>query len=305
MNDDAIAAALPDNILFGTSSWNYPGWRGSVYQKDYSSDKAFKETALEEYSQHPLFRTVGVDSFFYGPPRETTLLKYAALVPPNFKWVSKVWEEITIPRYSRHPRYGSKAGTLNKNFLNPDIFKDSILNVIEKTKTTKHFGPFVFQFQKMDIRPAARANFFQKLNSFLSELPKSYSYAVEVRNAELLSNEYFQVLNENGATHCFNHWSEMPPLIEQMKASASAGGLEAPFFVSRILTPLGVSYSEAVDRFSPYDSIKQRNPQMRADVVRLVKRALSRNSQAFIIVNNRSEGNSPQTIREISSMIVG
>lgn len=304
LNDDTIAARLPPNIMFGTSSWNYPGWRGSIYRKAYSSEKAFKETSLEEYSAHPLFRTVGIDSFFYGPPRETTILKYASQVPAGFKWVSKVWEEITIPKYSRHPRYGTKAGDVNPHFLNPNIFKDKILGVIEKTQTAEHFGPFVFQFQKMDVRANAKESFLQKLDVFLDALPSSFQYAVEVRNKELLSAEYFQVLNKNSATHCFNHWTQMPTLLEQMKASAAAGGLEAPFFVSRILTPLNVNYSEAVEQFSPYDSIKQVNEAMRADVLRIVKRALKRSSQAYIIVNNRSEGCSPQTIREISSQIV-
>ena len=83
------------------------------------------------------------------------------------------------------------------------------------------------------------------------------------------------------------------------KAAAQAGGLTANFFVARILTPRGVSYEAAVELFKPYDQIKRPNPEMRSDVVRLVNRAIERNVEAYIIVNNRAEGNSPYTISEI------
>ena len=96
----------------------------------------------------------------------------------------------------------------------------------------------------------------------------------------------------------------MPPLVEQMKAAAEAGGLTADFYVTRVLTPLSLSYSKAVEKFQPYDDIKERNERMRSDVVRLAKRAIKKKIKAYIIVNNRSEGHSPGTIAEIGQRIV-
>ena len=96
----------------------------------------------------------------------------------------------------------------------------------------------------------------------------------------------------------------MPPLSAQMQTAAEHGGLTAPFYVARILTPLRLSYEQAVKQFEPYDSLKEPLPEMRRDVVRLAKRATARKVNAFILVNNRSEGNAPETVDAIGRMIV-
>ncbi|MCB0339054.1 MAG: DUF72 domain-containing protein, partial [Bdellovibrionales bacterium] len=165
--------------------------------------------------------------------------------------------------------------------------------------------PFVFQFQTLSKEFAEFPDrFFAPLDAFLEQLPKDFQYAIEIRNREFLSPAYFEILNRHGATHCFNHWTRMPPLIDQMKAAARAGGLKASFYVARILTPIGLSYEEAVERYSPYNQIRSPLLQMREDVVRLAKRALDKQITAFIIVNNRAEGYAPMTINDIGSMIV-
>ncbi len=295
---------IPASIRFGTSSWTYPGWKGLVYNRTYKSEKEFNQESLAEYSEHPLFKTVGIDSTFYTPAKTDTLKRYRSQVPRNFNWVSKVWEEITIPVYSKHPRYGARAGKPNPNFLNAELFIDKVLGAYSDQELKSHTGPFVFQFQYLGKKlTAERSGFLDPLASFLSKLPKDFNYAVEVRDRNLLCGEYFEILNQSQATHCFNHWSYMPPLVEQMKAAAAVGGLKANFYVARILTPLGLSYEEAVDTFKPYDAIKQPLPEMRKDVVRLVTRAIQKGSDAYIIVNNRSEGCSPLTIEAIQKII--
>ena len=59
-------------MRFGGSSWNYPGWRGLVYHRDYEG-KGASTRMLEEYAAFPLFRTVGIDSSFYAPPTDEVL----------------------------------------------------------------------------------------------------------------------------------------------------------------------------------------------------------------------------------------
>ena len=50
-------------------------------------------------------------------------------------------------------------------------------------------------------------------------------------------------------------------------------------------------------------SVKEANEEMRADAVRLAKRAIERSVPAFIIVNNRSEGHAPGTIQAIATAL--
>ena len=223
----------------------------------------------------------------------------------DFLGSPKFGKKITIPKYAKHKRYGAKAGTENPNFLNPVAFTKHVLAPYIEAKVLDHTGPFVFQFQMMGKDLAQPPDkFIETLDRFLAELPKDFRYATEVRNKSILTPAYFEVLNRHHATHCFNHWTNMPALHEQMKSAADAGGLQADFYVSRILTPLGVRYEDAVSRFSPYDKLQQAIPQMRADLVRLGKRAISRNTTAFVIVNNRCEGNAPKTINDVAVQLI-
>ena len=296
------AAKIPPEIRFGASTWTYPGWKGMIYHREYSSEKKFTAESLEEYAKFPLFRTVGIDSTFYGPPKRATLESYARQTGDNFLWVSKVWEHITAPKFPKHPRYGKLAGLTNPSFLDAKLFVDAVLAPYRAAPVESRTGPFIFQFPNISKDVLDSAGFFEKLDAFLSALPKDFRYATEIRNTEYLTSDYFNVLNRHGATHCFNHWSYMPPLREQMKSAADAGGLSAPFFAARILTPLGVAYEKAVNLFSPYDRMQRPNAEMREDVVRLVKRAIETKKSAFVIVNNRAEGNAPLTIDALGQM---
>ncbi len=295
---------LPANLYFGTSTWTYEGWKGLVYKREYPSKKVFNAECLREYASCPLFRCVGIDSTFYQPPARELLLRYAELLPQDFLWVSKVWERVTVPCFPEHARYGRLAGTINPDFLNAELFKNSVLPAYTEPAARSHAGPFVFQFGTLARSLISRSEFMAKLGEFLKDLPAEFRYAVEVRNPEYLCDEYFHTLNERRVAHCFNHWNRMPPLKEQMKAAAAAGGLAADFYITRILTPLGIDYARAVERFRPYEEIRAVNQDMRQDVVRFAKRAIERGKAAYILVNNRAEGNAPQTIAAIGKMIV-
>ena len=88
----------------------------------------------------------------------------------------------------------------------------------------------------------------------------------------------------------------MPALAEQHQRME---GFTAPFTVLRLLTPLKISYEEAKKRAEPYNKIVGELPEMRRDTVTLVKKAMKEKRQAYVIVNNRSEGNAPLTIQAL------
>jgi len=295
---------LPTNIYLGTSTWTFPGWRGVVYRREYSSERDFSQRCLEEYAQIPWFRTACIDSLFYKSPSAATLRCYAGQVPSDFRWVSKVWERITIHSYPKHTRYGSQAGQRNPDFLNTELFKDRVLSAYLDPFVRERTGPLIFQFAPFSPSSMSYEEFITRLAEFLLALPNDFEYGVEVRNGELLRQSYFDALNEARATHCFNHWNSMPTLREQMQSAARAGGLQADFFVARLLTPLGVTYGGAENRFEPYDKVLEPNAQMRADVVAFCKRAISTGKRAFVTANNKAEGNSAFTMATIGSLLL-
>jgi len=293
----AGTTTISDLIRFGTSTWTYEGWQGQVYRRKYAPT-AFTRDCLGEFCQYlykgqPLFRTVGVDSTFYRPPTTTQLLRYLKQIPQDFEMCSKVWEEITIPVYAQHVRYGTNAGQRNPRFLDPKTFIDFVLKPYREANFQPHAGPFIFEFQRNGL-PADE--FLSRLDDFLGALPKDFRYSVELRNEGLLGKRYCQILEKHSVAHVYNHWCFMPGLAEQHH---HMGTFTATFTVLRLLTPLKMTYEAAKRRAAPYNKIVGELPEMRAETVGLVKEAVSRRLRAYVLVNNRTEGNAPLTIQAL------
>jgi hypothetical protein len=77
----------------------------------------------------------------------------------------------------------------------------------------------------------------------------------------------------------------------------------APFTVLRLLTPLKMTYEAAKLRAEPYTKIVEELPDMRRNTVKLVKEAVAENRRAYVLVNNRSEGNDPFTIQALRTAL--
>ncbi|HYK81554.1 MAG TPA: DUF72 domain-containing protein [Gemmatimonadales bacterium] len=292
----ALAAALPPTLKFGTSSWTVDGW-GDVYHRRYRG--AQPAARLEEYVRYPLFRTVGINTAFYESPAEGILEAYARALPAGYSCVVKVWDRVTARRFIRDRRWGSLAGQLNPDFLNPQLFLENVL-----ARYAHVFGRqslcFVFQFQAMrggDL--VAAAEWTERLDQFFAQLPRDFRYAVEVRNAELLTDAHGAVLERHGVAHVFNSWTDMPPIGTQLHLPWT---LRATFTVARALMKPGRKYVEAVKLFEPYDRVREPQPELRRDVLQLMSEATARGLEALIHVNNRAEGHAPGTIRALMEM---
>jgi len=279
----ALARRLPANVRFGTSTWTYDGWTGDVYHRRYRGPQPAKR--LEEYVRYPLFRTVGIDSAFYEPPSDEVLRGYARALPPGFPCVSKVWDQITVKQ--------------NPDFLNATRFKDAVLGPYAR-EFRDHAACFVFEFQAMRGKDLPDPlEWADQLDAFLAELPADFRYAVELRNPELLTGLHGEVLKRHRVAHVFNSWTEMPTIGEQLEQSWT---FSADFTVVRALLKPGRRYADAVKAFEPYDRIQEPQPELRRDLIKAIQEVLRRRIEAFILANNRAEGNAPGTIREVARM---
>jgi uncharacterized protein YecE (DUF72 family) len=295
---ERLRTRIPASVCFGTSTWNYPGWRGLVYHQDYGP-KGAAAKMLREYAAFPLFGTVGIDSSFYGPPTEAVLRSYAEQLPPGFPCVSKVWSQITVNTFTK-AQDPDRAGKANPDFLNPDLFVEEIYQPYRR-HFARNTGPFVFEFQTIAKSSGmGPERFADRLDEFFSALPRDAQYAVEVRNDEFLTPMYFAVLREHGVAHVFTSWTRMPPLGHQLDLPGSITG---SFIVARALLRPGRTYNEAVDAFAPYDRIREPNPKLRRDLVRLVEAAVKTRIPAYLLVNNRTEGSAPLTIAAVAEML--
>ncbi len=296
--DAALAERLPDWLRFGTSSWTFPGWAGIVYAGA-PTQKELVATGLAAYAANPLLRAVGIDRSHYAPLTSAELSGYAEGLPEGFLAISKIWDELTTCVFPRHPRFGARAGADNPLFLSADRFLSDILPAYRESFAA-FTGPFVFEIPPMprDRLPAPTA-FTARLDALLSRLPRNFRYAFELRNHELLTPAYAEVLRAHGAAHVFNYWTAMPSLLEQM---AVPGVLEAPFFVARLMLPPFSRNDVLEAELAPFDKIVTPQPAMRDDVSLLVRRAAGRDT--FVLVNNKAEGSSPLTVRALASKVV-
>jgi uncharacterized protein YecE (DUF72 family) len=55
---------------------------------------------------------------------------------------------------------------------------------------------------------------------------------------------------------------------------------------------------------SPYDKLVRPLPEMREATVALVKQAVGEHRRAYVLVNNRSEGHAPGTVKALHDMLV-
>ena len=88
----------------------------------------------------------------------------------------------------------------------------------------------------------------------------------------------------------------MPPLSSQI---AIEGAFTADFTVVRALLREGRAYEDAVAKFTPYDKVRDENPEARDALREVIRRMREERRAAYIFVNNRLEGNSPLTILSV------
>ena len=304
--DRALAVRIPSFIRFGTSSWSFPGWSGLVW-KGKPTEAELARSGLAAYAQQPLFRTVGMDRTHYRPLRDEDLAEYRTQLEearerapglPPFRVVSKVWDEITTAVFPAHPRYGCRAGEKNPAFLDADVFQREVLAPYQRAGAT---GPFVFELTPMPSGTFEERAFVARVDAFIRALPSHNRYAFELRNPELFGPRWLDMLRANGVGHVFNYWTAMPPLRLQLRA----GSPTASFVILRLMLPPYTRYAQRKADLAPFDRIREPQVEMREDVVTILRAAAEAGcAEAFVLVNNKAEGSSPLTIRELAKQTV-
>ena len=288
-----------EGVYFGTSSWKYEGWIGSIYGEDRYrtrgkfSRKKFEDACLVEYAE--TFPTVCGDFAFYQFPSDAFWARLFGSTPPRFLFGFKVPEDITVASWPSHARYGTRAGTPNENFLNAAAFSRFFASRLAPYRD--RVATLIFEFGTFNKSTfPTPAHFLARLDPFLAALPEGFRYDIEVRNPEYLSPEYFSLLGSRNVAHVFNGWTRMPRLEEQV---AVPDAFTADFQVARALLRHGRAYDQAVGQFEPYRLIQEPNAGARDALTLLADRSLRTRTPAFLFVNNRLEGHAPSTIESV------
>lgn len=291
-----VARLLPPGLRLGTSSWSFPGWRGVVYDRTARQSELARD-GLGAYAAHPLLRTVCLDRTYYRPLEAPQLAAYAAAVPSDFRFVVKADRLLTSPIDPE----GYGVRTPNPRFLDVEHATRAVVEPVVEGLGAKA-GPILFQFPPVPaslVRGSAR--FVDRLHRFLSGLPKGPRYAVELRTGAFLTEAYAQMLEEVGATHCFNVHPHGAALERQL---ALLPPFYQPVLLVRWMLNPALDYSVAKARYEPFDRLVDEDPVTRDLIAVTALDVLVAEREAFIIANNKAEGSAPLTLLEIAGRIV-
>lgn len=288
-----VAARLPKNLHFGTSSWSFPGWVGIVYEQLYSAS-VLARYGLAAYARHPLLNAVNLDSTFYKVQTPEQLAKYAADVPDHFRFMVKAYSGLTAaPESSMALRRGVEQVFLDARFAAHSVVKPLVEGLGAK------LGALLFQFSPLGLRFTREPRVFAaRLGEFLAALPSGPTYAVELRDPELLGSDYEGALRAAGAVHCSSVHSRMPSVDGQVPLSG-----KGPMLIRWMLHP-GEDYQSAGTQYAPFDRLRAPDKLNRDRIAAMVGAGLSAGRDVHVIAANNAEGSAPLTLLELAKTIV-
>jgi uncharacterized protein YecE (DUF72 family) len=154
-------------IHVGCSGWVYRHWRGIFYPKGLPQKRWFERYAEE-------FDTVEINASFYRLPLASTFEGWREKAPPGFRYAVKV------NRFITHM----------KKLLD---CRNEVDRFIELSRPLgEKLGPLLYQ-----LPPSLHKN-IERLDTFLSWLPKDLEQVVEFRHKSWYDDEVLAVLDRHG-----------------------------------------------------------------------------------------------------------
>jgi len=245
------------SVYLGTQGWSYKSWVGNFYPAN-----ATASDYLKEYCKN--FRTVEIDSTYYGAPRPQTVKQWREVTPADFRFTAKFPQAITHEKTLKD----ATAETLH--------FIDTMALLGDK------LGPLLLQFPyqfKSDQRDL--------LAEFLATLPTEFRYAVEVRHRGWLKATFFAILEKHHVALAIADYAYMPKLDR-----ATTDFVYIRWLGNRKDIPDDHYESVRINRDAELDRWGD-----------LIKQFLEKGVTVWGFANNHYQGHSPATVRSIIERI--
>ena len=280
-------------LRVGTCSWKYDTWKGLLYDE---GTKYHRDDYLVDYSKH--LNTVEVDQWFWSLfpgavklPDRNAVETCATSVPRDFVFTVKAPNSITLTHFyarqaKQHKDYANRPNDL---FLSADLLK-RFLKTLEPLRG--RLGPVMFQFEYLNKKKMpSRDDFLARLGEFFDNAPDGYLYAVETRNPNYLSDEYFQFLRDRGLAHVFLDGYFLPPVGEVFDKYDTA---TAGFSIIRLHGPDRQAIEKVTKKI--WNRVVETRDAGIRSAVEIVKQNADKAITTYLNVNNHYEGSAPLTI---------
>jgi uncharacterized protein YecE (DUF72 family) len=276
-----------------------------VFAEQYREAQLAK-AGLKAYSQHPLLNAVGLDRSFYAPLSIAQYGAYANAVGESFRFLVKAPDLVTGAQQRDEK---GKPLQWNPHHLDATIaIEQYVAPAIEGLKDK--LGCLVFQFSPL---PRAwvidKASWIERLEKFLQQLPALPSptcYAVEIRDAGLLTPRLMKALAASNTTYCLGLHDRLPPLDRQLVAWDLLKSLRpnsANPLICRWTLRQGMTYQSAREQFSPFTKIHFEDNQTMTRLAQRIRAQQAIGEVSLVIINNKAEGCAPTSVQRLDSAI--
>ena len=289
-------------LYLGTSSWNFPGWAGQVWDHIYA-EATLSRQGLAAYAQHPMLNTVSLDRAFYRPLEEATYRGLAAQVPAGFRFVVKAPSQVS-DALLRAPGSGAALGA-NPFFLDPEAALSLCVRPAVAGMGDK-LGVLVWQISPLPRRWLAdEAALLKRLESLwravLPALPPGVQLALELRDAKLLTPALAASLKAHGVRCALGLHDRMPSAEDQlpMLRATWPGDLVCRWNLQR-----GLRYTQARESWKPFDRIQAPDEATRLTLVKLIEATLAAGYRVYITINNKAEGSAPASLLALAMALL-
>lgn len=298
------APVLPPGIRLGTSSWFFPGWCGLVYDGVHPQT-VLSRKGLAAYAEIPLLRTVSLDRTFYAAISAVEYARYASQVPDDFSFVVKA-PALVCDAVMRDEEGRGKVA--NPHFLDAAIAtREFVVPCLEGLGSKA--GPLVFQVSPLPRGLVAEAaTLTERLAAFFSALPRELGkhrplYALELRNAELLTPRLMRMLGTTEVRYCVGLHDRMPEVERQVVALRTLDGESPGPLVVRWNLHRGFLYQAAKQRYEPFDRLVDEDSETRCILARMAADAFRADQKVWITANNKAEGSAPLSLLKLAQEI--
>jgi uncharacterized protein YecE (DUF72 family) len=273
-----------DLVRIGTSSFSETSWIGPFYPLG-TKPADF----LTYYATR--FDTVEVDATYYAIPSAQTVEGWRRKTPEGFLISAK------FPRSIVHGGKGAKPDP--GIILIPDVTysaRDKFLEVI--SGLGRRLGPLVLQFPYFSKAVFESADMFmERLERFLTHLPRDFRYAVEIRNRNWLSADFADLLRklDVGLVLVDQAWMPHGDQVEQMFDPVTAdfsyirllGDRKEIEAITNNWDKEVINRGERLDRWAE-----------------LIAQMVERDVETLVYVNNHYAGHAPTTAERLNDMLL-
>ncbi len=254
---------MEGDVYLGTQGWSYPAWVGPFYPRGTT-----QSAMLRMYAR--AFRSVEVDSTFYGIPPAPVVREWRERVPDGFLFSLKLPQEIT------HTRQLVDVEEMLTQFLDRAALLDDRL------------GPLLVQ-----LSPAFRATEEHRsiLTDFLNTLPKAQHWAIEFRDPKWITSSMLDELRVRNVALALvdGRWIRRRVMLDLVHRPT------ADFAYIRWMGP-----SRTITDYSHVQIDQERELSVWAEAVRALR---TRVRAVFGYFNNHFQGHSPQSVRSLQTLV--